>query len=247
MNKLWLAGLWGVVAGGALLIGALIGYYAKVSRRVIAAVMAFGSGVLISALTVELMLEAVERGGIISAGIGFVGGAAIYTFVNHILAKQGVKHRKRSGAQHPDDENLGTEIAVGALVDGIPESIAIGITMIAGGAVSMATVIAIFLSNIPEGLSSSTGMKHAGRSKRYIFGMWTGITIISGFAALLGYTVFHNFSPSVVAATTAVAAGGILAMISDTMIPEAYENTHEATGLITVLGFLAAFALSMLS
>ncbi len=247
MDKLWMAGLWGLTAGGALLLGALVGYYVNVSKRIIAGVMAFGSGVLISALTVELMLEAVHQGGFTAAAIGFTGGALVYTIANYFLTKQGVKHRKRSGAQHPNDENLGTEIAVGALIDGIPESIAIGITMIAGGAVSMATVTAIFLSNIPEGLSSSTGMKRAGRSKRYIFGLWTGIAIISGFAALVGYSVFSNFSSSVIAATTAVAAGGILAMISDTMIPEAFENAHEATGLITVLGFLAAFALTVLT
>ena len=119
--------------------------------------------------------------------------------------------------------------------------------MLYGGAVSVATVIAIFLSNIPEGLSSSVGMKGAGRGKGYIFGLWTVIAILSGCAALAGYGIFDNFSPSVVAATTAVAAGGILAMLADTMIPEAFAETHNATGFITVLGFLAAFALSMLA
>lgn len=246
MDKLLIAGLWGLVAGGALLLGALAGYYANISNRVNAAVMAFGSGVLISALTVELMLEAVHKGGFTAAAIGFVSGAAIYTLANHALAKQGVKHRKRSGAKHPDNENLGTEIAVGALIDGIPESIAIGLSMLEGGAVSVATVVAIFLSNIPEGMSSSSGMKRAGRSKKYIFGLWLGIAVISGIASLLGYSVFSNFSTGVIAATTAVAAGGILAMVADTMIPEAFETAHEATGFITVLGFLVAFALSML-
>ncbi len=247
MDKLWLSGLWGLLAGGALLIGAVIGYYFNVSKRVNAGVMAFGSGVLISALTIELMLEAVHQGGFIAAATGFVGGAVIYTAANRILTKQGVKHRKRAGSQHPDDKDLGTEIAVGALIDGIPESIAIGLSMLEGGSVSIATVIAIFLSNIPEGLSSSTGMKRAGRSKKFIFGMWTIIAVLSGVAALLGYSVFDAFSPSVIAAITAVAAGGILAMIADTMIPEAFENAHEASGFITVLGFLAAFALSMLN
>lgn len=247
MSNLLLSGLWGFLAGGALLIGAVIGYYGNVSDRVNAGVMAFGSGVLISALTIELMLEAVHQGGVTAAAIGFVGGAAIYTGANMLLARQGVKHRKRSGDKQPKGEDLGTEIAVGALIDGIPESIAIGLTMLEGGAVSMATVIAIFLSNIPEGLSSSTGMKGAGRSKKYIFGLWLGIAVISGVAALAGYGIFDSFSPSVIAATTAVAAGGILAMIADTMIPEAFQETHNAAGFITVLGFLVAFALSMLA
>jgi zinc transporter, ZIP family len=126
------------------------------------------------------------------------------------------------------------------LLDGIPESIVIGVSMIAGGAVSFVAVIAIFLSNLPEGLSSSAGMKKAGRSARYVFGIWIGIALISGLAALLGYAVFSKFSPDVIAATTAVAAGAILAMLADTMIPEAFEAAHDFAGLITVIGFLAA-------
>jgi len=118
--------------------------------------------------------------------------------------------------------------------------------MISGGAVSWVTVAAIFLSNIPEGLSSAAGMKKAGRSMGYVFGVWGAIAVISGIAALLGYTVFSHFSGEVIAATTAVAAGGILATISDTMIPEAFEETHDFAGLITVGGFRVAFVLSKL-
>ena len=135
-------------------------------------------------------------------------------------------------------------IAVGSLLDGIPESIVIGVSMIKGGAVNMVAVIAIFLSNIPEGLSSVTGMKKAGRSKLYIFSLWIGIAVISGIASLCGFAVFNQFSKDVVAATTAVAAGAILAMLSDTMIPEAFDIEHNYAGLITVFGFLCAFILS---
>ena len=103
---------------------------------------------------------------------------------------------------------------------------------------------AVFLSNVPEGLSSSVGMKRAGRSKKYVFGVWGGIAIISGVAAYAGYAVFRHFSNDVIAATTAVAAGAILAMLSDTMMPEAFEYAHDFAGLITVGGFLAAFFLS---
>lgn len=115
------------------------------------------------------------------------------------------------------------------------------------GVVSWVTVAAIFLSNIPGGLSSAAGMKKAGRSICYIFGVWGAIAVISGIAALLGYTVLGRFSGEVTAATTAVAAGGILAAISDSMIPEAFEETHDFAGLITVCGFLAAFVLSKLA
>jgi ZIP family zinc transporter len=118
--------------------------------------------------------------------------------------------------------------------------------MIAGGAVSMVAVGAIFLSNIPEGLSSSAGMKRAGRSLAYVFGVWTAIAVVSGAASLVGYTVFRRLSADVIAATTAVTAGAILAMLADTMMPEAFESTHDFAGLVTVLGFLAAFVLTKL-
>jgi ZIP family zinc transporter len=243
----WLqAGLWGLLAGAALVIGALIAYNFSIKTRVIATVMAFGSGILISTLSFDLMDEAFKTGGIISTAAGFVGGAAIYTFINYILSKKGAKHRKRSGDQQPKKSESGTGLALaaGALIDGIPESIAIGLSMLKGGTVSLIAVIAIFLSNIPEGLSSVAGMKKAGRSAFYIFSIWIGIAIISGLSSLAGYSLFQNMPPAIIALSIAIAAGAILAMIVDTMIPEAFQDTHDFAGLITVIGFLIAFFLT---
>jgi ZIP family zinc transporter len=130
------------------------------------------------------------------------------------------------------------------LLDGIPESIVIGLSMLQGATVSFVAVIAIFLSNVPEGLSSAAGMKNAQRSALYVFSVWFAIALISGVASVLGYAVFQHFSADIVAATTAIAAGAILAMLADTMIPEAFEVAHDLAGLITVAGFLSAFMLS---
>jgi ZIP family zinc transporter len=246
----WLqAGAWGSLAGGALVVGAAAGYVLNIAQRWIAAVMAFGSGVLISTLSFDLMDEAYTRGGFAAVAAGFVGGAVLYTAANEILARRGARHRKRSGAKQPserEDPGSGLAIAVGALLDGIPESVVIGLSLLHGGAVSSVAVAAVFISNIPEGLSSAAGMKRAGRSPAYVFGVWGAIAVLSGLAALAGYVLFAGASAELVASTTALAAGAILAMLADTMIPEAFSEAHSMSGLITVLGFLLAFTLTRL-
>lgn len=250
MSAAYSAALWGFFSGGALVIGAAVGYFVKVPGRVVAGIMAFGSGVLISALSFELMEEAFKEAGLAATATGFLLGAFVYAAANRLLAMYGAKHRKRSGSQQPseeEDSGSGGAIAVGALLDGVPESIAIGLSILHGGAVSVATVAAIFLSNLPEGLSSSAGMKKAGRSGAYIFGVWIAIAVACGIASLAGYLIFDGFSPFVVAATTAVAAGAMLTMIVDTMIPEAFAETHNWAGLIAVFGFLVSFSLTELA
>lgn len=247
MSPAFEATFWGFVSGGALVLGAAVGYFTRVPGRVVAGVMAFGSGVLISALSFELMEEAFRQAGLTATATGFLAGAAIYAAANRCLAIWGAKHRKRSGNQQPAEEDQGgsgVAIAVGALLDGIPESIAIGLSILHGGAVSVATVAAIFLSNLPEGLSSSAGMRHAGRSAAYVFGVWTTIAVACGLSSFAGYAVFGALSSGIVAAATAVAAGAMLTMIVDTMIPEAFSETHDWAGLIAVLGFLVSFALT---
>jgi len=245
----WLeAGLWGLLGGGALVIGALVAWFVRVPPKVVASVMAFGSGVLISAVAFDLMEEAVQTGGLVPTASGFLGGAAVYLAANLVLARRGARHRKRSGEQQPSEPEQagsGAAIAIGALLDGIPESVVLGLGLLGGGSVSLSVLAAVFISNVPEGLSSAAGMKNNGRSARYVFGVWIGIAVASGLAALIGYLALGGAPPEVVAVITAIAAGAILTMIADTMIPEAFENTHAWTGLITTVGFLTAFAISL--
>lgn len=237
-----------MLSGSALVLGVAIAYLIDVPQRVVAAIMAFGSGVLISALSFDLMQEAFESGGFGATAMGFLIGAAVYTGANIYISRRGGHDRKRSGTQQQTaDEGAGLGIAVGALLDGIPESIVIGVSLLADRGVSLVAVAAVFLSNVPEGLSSAAGMRKAGRSAAYVFGVWSAIALASGLAALLGNIAFADVGAEYIAGVTAIAAGAILAMVVDTMIPEAFDAAREYAGLITVAGFLAAFALTKLN
>jgi ZIP family zinc transporter len=244
----WLqAGLWGLLAGGALVVGAAIAWWVDVPRKVVASVMAFGAGVLISALSFDLVDEAETSGGLGPTVIGFLIGAVAYLAANLVLARFGARHRKRSGDEQPSEseqQGSGAAIAVGALLDGVPESVVLGLSLLGGGGVGVPVLAAIFISNLPEGLSSAAGMKRKGRSAGYVFGVWIAIATASGLAGLLGCLLLQDAGDATIAAITAVAAGAILTMIADTMIPEAFERTHMYAGLLATLGFLAAFTIS---
>lgn len=247
----WLqAAGWGLLASSSLLLGAALGYGLRLSPRLIAGTMAFGAGVLFSALSFELVEEAYRQGGAVALAGGLLGGAVAYTAVNEWLARQGARHRKRSGGHQPseaEDEGSGLALAVGALLDGIPESVVLGVSLLQGQSVSLVVLAALFLSNLPEGLSSAAGMKRAGRSARYVFSVWGGIVLLSALAALVGCVALAGAPASTIAVVSAVAAGAVLTMLVDTMVPEAFAEAHGATGLITVAGFLTAFLIDRLA
>lgn len=247
---MFLALFWGAVAGGAVLIGALLGIYVKAPARLIGAVMAFGAGVLISAVAFGLTREAFDRGGVASVTVGLALGALAFFAGDWILDHHGGHDRKRSGGQKGASAKAGGQssggmaLALGALLDGIPESAAIGITLLGGGSVGVAVVAAVFLSNVPEGWSSSAGMHKSGRSTKYILLLWLGVTIASAVSSLLGYVVLGQTSDVVIGGVQAFAAGAIITMLADTMMPEAYERGGPTTGLVTALGFALSFLLS---
>lgn len=252
------AGAVGLGAASFLIVGAVIGWCVRVPTGVVAGVMAFGAGALISTLAFELVAEAQAVGGLLATLGGFLGGAIMYVLADLALARRGARARKRSIALQSKpgvhaapaaptaSAGIGLAVAVGALLDGVPESLVLGLSIAQGGAVSIPILVAVAVSNIPEGLSSAAGMKHEGRSARYVFGVWGGITLISGIAAMLGFILLAGAAPEIEAIVTTIAAGGILAMVANTMIPEAFAADRSFTGLWSALGFALAFALHQL-
>ncbi|MFC5178468.1 ZIP family metal transporter [Nocardioides taihuensis] len=239
------AGLWGLLSGSALLVGAAVAWLLPVPRQVVAGVMAFGAGVLISALAFDLVDEAEVSGGLGPTALGLSVGAVLYVGANLVLARRGARHRKRTRqpteAQAPGS---GAAIAIGALLDGVPESVVLGLTLLEGGAVSAAVLAAIVISNVPEGLSSAAGWKRSGRSASYVFGVWGAIAVASGLSGALGCLLLAGAAAGTLAVITALAAGAILAMVADTMIPEAFDEAHLFTGLLCTAGFILAFTIS---
>lgn len=232
------AALSGLIAGGALVVGAVIAWVVRVPVRLVAAVMAFGAGVLISALAYDLVLEARDEGGLWPTIAGFGIGAVVYVVANQLLDRFDRRNPRGSG----EDPGTGTGIAVGALLDGVPESAVLGLSMVGGGGVSVPVLVAIVISNIPEGLSSTAELKRAGRPAGYVFVLWSGIALASTVAAVLGFVLLDTAGGPTTAFITAIAAGAILAMICDTMIPEAFRSAHAFTGLLVTAGFLLSYA-----
>ena len=244
------AAWWGFFGGASLLLGALLGLVLRVGLRTIGLVMAFGAGVLISAAAFELTEEAYRSAGVVAAALGLFAGSATF-FTGDWLIDRAGGHRRKSpvhgGVRHPASAAGATgasALVLGALLDGIPESAAIGITLLAGEGIGVAMVAAVFLSNIPESMSATTGLKASGRSTAWILGLWSLVVAASTIASMLGYGLLGGASAETVAFIQTFAAGAILTMVADTMMPEAVEHAGRLVGLFTVLGFATAFFLS---
>jgi len=239
------AAFWGFVAGAALLLGAGLGLRFHFSHRVIGLVMAFGAGTLISSLTLELTAEAYSRAGLDAVVIGLPLGALAFYLGDRVVEGWGGRHRKRSRGQQSDGAAQG--IVLGAVLDGIPESLVIGISLIAGEGIGVAFVAAVFISNIPEALSSSRGLRLAGHSAGNILGMWSLVVLASAVAAALGFGLLGGASELLIAGIQAFAAGAILTMLADTMMPEAFDEAGRTVGLMTVFGYACGVALTIVA
>ncbi len=241
----------GLLAGSSILIGALLGLYLKINHKAIAIIMAFGAGVLISALSIDLMNEAFEKShNAWVVGLSFLAGALVFVGGDYLIDNRGGYFRRHSQglAQvkkgNSGEDNSGSAILLGTLLDGIPESFVVGAGIAAGGNTSLVFLAAVFLSNLPEGMSGTLGMKLTGMSNRKVLLIWTTTLVVTILSSIGGYLFLGNAPQNVHAAAMAFASGAILAMLCDTMIPEAFKFGGRFVALITVIGFLLAFLLS---
>jgi len=232
---------WGALGASALLIGALIAYQLVPSRVVIAVVMALGSGLLIGSVSFELIEDALETSTVAWVAPFLLVGAAVFTLGDWLLTRRGGGERKDATGAQADGSPLA--IVLGSVLDGIPESFVLGLTVLQGG-VSVSLLAGVVLSNLPEGMASSSGLKAAGWPRRRVVLMWSAVVVVSALSAAAGSALLDPASSGTGALVQAFAAGALLAMLADTLLPEAYKVEGVLTGPLVVAGFAASLALS---
>jgi ZIP family zinc transporter len=263
----------GFIASIPLAIGCIVALFVSLPKSVIASIMAFGSGVLVAALTFSLVEEAFSLSqSIPPVVIGFILGGVSYSVANYILDRKSKSKSKSGNSSHAGTDNnsgnntsavrkrkrshgdnagggksaSGLSLLVGSVMDNIPENMALGISLVAGGAVNIVLIAAIFISNFPEGLASTEGMKSNGRGKKYMLGLWSIAVLIGTISTAIGFAVLSKASPFVISVAISFAAGAILVMLAESMIPEAFEEGGSKTGLAAMAGFTIAFILGRL-
>ena len=196
---------WGLVAASSLVLGGLVGVRVRLSDRMLGLIMAFGAGVLISAVAYDLIEEAFDTAsGFGGVGLGFAAGALAFYAGDAYVDRMGGDGRKRSGGGQAAGSALA--IVLGIVLDGIPESIVIGLSLIGGAGVGVTVLAAVFLSNLPEAIAATTGLRAGGWPSRRILALWAGVALVSAVASLTGYAAFDGASPNAVAFV--VALGG---------------------------------------
>jgi ZIP family zinc transporter len=228
-------------------IGSVVALQFRIPLRVIGLIMGFGAGVLISAVAFDLVDEAVEK----SVGTGWTAaglftGCAVFFVGDRLIDRLGGGDRKDATGAREGGGGNPLSIVLGTVLDGIPESMVIGLAIYEGGAVGAAYLAAVFISNLPESISSTSGLLASGWKKSRILWMWISIALVSGLASLAGYGLFQDSSPETVAFVLTFAAGAILTMLANTMMPEAFEHGGKFVGIMVTLGFAVAFTIHLL-
>jgi ZIP family zinc transporter len=238
---------WGLLSASSLVIGSIIAILIRIPIRLIGLIMGFGAGVLISAVAFDLVQEAAEK----STGHGWLvaglfSGCLVFAGGDWLIGHLGGGDRKDPTGAGAKGGGSSLSIVLGSVLDGIPESMVIGLTIFEGGAVGAAYLTAVFISNLPESISSTSGLLTSGWLKSRILWMWIGIMVVSALASLAGYGLFQDSSPGVVAFVLTFAAGAILTMLANTMMPEAFEHGGKWVGIVVTIGFAIAFTIHLL-
>src|SRR5215212_688884 len=230
----------GFIAASSLLLGGLLALRRPIGLRALGLVMAFGAGVLISAVAYELVEDAFgTAGGRGAVAPGLFAGALAFYFGDLAIDRYGGEGRK--SAAGGQDAGSALAIVLGTVLDGIPESIVLGLSLLGGEGVSVAFLAAVFLSNLPEALSSTAGLYNSGWARQRILGLWVLVTVVSAISSLAGYALFDGASGATIAFVQSFAGGALLTMLADTMMPEAFKYGGKQVGLVTTLGFAPAF------
>jgi ZIP family zinc transporter len=229
---------WGLLAASSLIVGAALALLRTWRDGIVGAVLAFGAGALISSVAFELAQEGLRVGGPTWVAVGLAVGGVSFFLADRAVDRMG--RRKGGGA-------AGLPLALGALLDGIPEQAVLGIGLATGQGVSVALLVAIFVSNLPEAIGSASDMRSSGQSRRLILGLWGSVAAVCAVATVGGYAIAEMATGEVKAAIDGFAAGALLVMLVDSMIPEAKSKAGIRAGLATVLGFAVAAGLSNLT
>jgi zinc transporter, ZIP family len=224
---------WGALAASSLVLGALIGAARAWPKRAVGLVLGFGAGALISAVSFELAEDGVRIGGGAAVGIGMVVGALAYFAGDRLVEGRSA--------------NAGNALALGAFLDGVPEQLVLGIGLATGEGVSVGLLGAIFVSNLPEAIGASDGMHRTGRSRQTILRLWLAVAVILTLATVAGYGIADSASNELLGGINGFAAGALIVMLVDSMVPEATRQAGRTTGLVTTLGFALAAGMSGVS
>ncbi len=237
--------VWGFIAAFSLVIGGLIATWMTISQRTLGLIMAFGAGVLISAVAYELVFEAVRTAALTGFPIlGLFAGAATFFFSDRYVS--GIVDSKADSAGSGDASSLVVPMVLGIILDGIPESVALGLGLLKGGTISIAMLVAVFISNLPEAIAGTSGLKASGSSTVKTLSLWFLIALVCGGASAAGFAILAGMPETWMAFVQTFAAGAILTMLANSMIPEAYEYGGKLAGLLLVLGFAAAVCVVVL-
>ena len=236
---------WGLLSASSLVVGMVAALLRPWPKRAVGLVLAFGAGALISAVSFELAAEGVAEGSATSVAIGLAVGALVYYGLDGLISG-GSKARGRRGPSQQGG-NAGSALALGALLDGIPEQLVLGIGLASGQGVGVGLLVAIYVSNLPEAIGSADSMRQAGRQRSYVARLWIAVAAVCTLATVVGYAAADLASGELKAGIDGFAAGALLVMLVDSMIPEAYRDGGRPAELVTVLGFAVAAGLSAAS